>query len=99
MSRRPNDVDKDVFETDICIVGSGAGGSIAAYELVKKGYKVLLVEKGRYIQPKDFTEDEVDMIGKLYGHGVFQQTEDFKFTILQGSCVGGTTVVNNARMF
>ena len=95
----PEDISEEIIETCVCIIGSGAAGSILAHELVKKGKRVLLVEKGKYVQPKDFTEDEVEMIGKLYGDGVFQQTEDFKFTILQGSCVGGTTVVNNAVCF
>lgn len=95
----PKDVNSNISETDVCIVGSGAGGSILAYEMAKQGRKVLLLEKGKYVKPRDFSEDEVDMIGKLYGDGVFQQTEDFKFTILQGNCVGGTTVVNNAVCF
>jgi choline dehydrogenase-like flavoprotein len=41
----------------------------------------------------------VEMIGKLYADGVMQQTEDFRFTVLQGSCVGGSTTVNNAVCF
>ena len=60
---------------------------------------MLVVERGKYVEPRKFTEDEVDMIGKLYADGVFQQTRDFRFTVLQGSCVGGTTVVNNAVCF
>ena len=39
------------------------------------------------------------MIGRLYADGVMQQTEDFNFTVLQGSCVGGSTTVNNAVCF
>ena len=39
------------------------------------------------------------MIGQLYADGVMQQTEDFNFTVLQGSCVGGSTTVNNAVCF
>jgi choline dehydrogenase-like flavoprotein len=39
------------------------------------------------------------MIGELYADGVMQQTEDFTFTVLQGSCVGGSTTVNNAVCF
>lgn len=32
---------------DILIVGSGAGGSAAAYALARAGRRVLLLEKGR----------------------------------------------------
>ncbi|MFQ5675769.1 MAG: GMC family oxidoreductase N-terminal domain-containing protein, partial [bacterium] len=67
--------------------------------LAAQGKEVLVVERGKYVQPKDFNEDEGDMIGKLYADGIFQQTTDFRFTVLQGSCVGGTTVINNAVSF
>ena len=39
------------------------------------------------------------MIGRLYADGAMQQTADFRFSVLQGSCVGGSTVVNNAVCF
>jgi choline dehydrogenase-like flavoprotein len=91
--------DSDVLETEVCIVGSGAGGAIAAYELAMAGHDVLVLERGRYVEPRHFTDNEVEMIGKLYADGVMQQTEDFNFTVLQGSCVGGSTTVNNAVCF
>ncbi len=95
----PGAVTGATLETDVCIIGSGAAGAILAYNLAKAGRDVLVVERGRYVEPQAFTEDEVDMIGKLYADGVFQQTQDFRFTVLQGSCVGGSTVVNNAVCF
>lgn len=85
-------------ETDICVIGTGAAGSILAHQL-SKDHQVLMLERGRFVQPAEFTENEVEMIGKLYDDGVFQQTRDLRFTILQGSCVGGTTVINNAVCF
>jgi len=102
--RKPHELQVDVPEADhleaeVCIVGSGAGGAIVAYELAKAGRDVLVLERGKYVEPRDFTENEVDMIGKLYADGVMQQTEDFNFTVLQGSCVGGSTTVNNAVCF
>jgi choline dehydrogenase-like flavoprotein len=87
------------LEADVCIVGSGAGGGILAYELAKAGRSVLILERGQYVEPREFTEDEVGMIGRLYADGVMQQTEDWRFTVLQGSCVGGSTTVNNAVCF
>ncbi len=95
----PDAIVAPVIDADVCIIGSGAGGAILAYHLAKAGREVLVVERGRYVEPRDFTEDEVEMIGKLYADGAFQQTQDFRFTVLQGSCVGGSTVVNNAVCF
>jgi choline dehydrogenase-like flavoprotein len=89
----------EAIEADVCIVGSGAGGATLAYELAKAGREVLILERGPYVEPRDFTENEVEMVGRLYGDGVMQQTEDFRFTVLQGSCVGGSTTVNNAVCF
>lgn len=95
----PQSVEGDRLEADVCIVGSGAGGAILAYELARQGRDVLILEKGPYVQPHEFSEDEVAMIGRLYGDGIMQQTRDFRFTVLQGSCVGGSTTVNNAVCF
>ena len=103
--RKPLDLTVDRPEgdaplnADVCIVGSGAGGAIVAYELAAHGLDVLVLERGRYVEPRTFDDNEVGMIGKLYADGVMQQTEDFNFTVLQGSCVGGSTTVNNAVCF
>jgi choline dehydrogenase-like flavoprotein len=97
--KRPADIGVTELEADVCIVGSGAAGSILAHELAAKGCEILILERGHYVEPRDFNEDEVDMISKLYADGVMQQTEDWRFTVLQGSCVGGSTVVNNAVCF
>ncbi len=95
----PAEVQGDTLETEICIVGTGAGGSILACRLAEKGHDVLLLERGRYVEPRHFSEDEIQMVSELYADGVMQQTEDFRFTILQGSCVGGSTTVNNSVCF
>ena len=46
-------------EFDICIVGSGAGGSPIAYELSLAGAKVCVLEKGLYYHKEDFSKDEI----------------------------------------
>lgn len=40
-------------EYDVCIVGSGAGGGMAAYQLTKAGAKVVMLEAGGYYDPAD----------------------------------------------
>jgi choline dehydrogenase-like flavoprotein len=42
---------------DAIVVGSGASGSFAAYELTAQGLQVLLLEAGRAITPEDFPEN------------------------------------------
>jgi choline dehydrogenase-like flavoprotein len=44
---------------DVCIIGSGAGGSPIAYELSRAGYKVVVLEKGENYTESDFNKDEI----------------------------------------
>ena len=89
------------IQTDICIIGSGAAGAVAAYNIAKNtGKKVTILEKGKYIIPqKDFTNIEPEMIGMLYRDGALELTQDYDLAILQGNCVGGSTVINNGICF
>jgi len=44
---------------DICIIGSGAGGGPLALVLGRAGFKVLVLEKGRFYKKEDFVHDEI----------------------------------------
>jgi len=44
---------------DVCIIGSGAGGSPVAYELAKAGYSVVVLEKGKWYKEENFSKDEL----------------------------------------
>jgi choline dehydrogenase-like flavoprotein len=80
------------------VVGSGAGGAVAAYRLAQAfpGKQIVVVERGPHLSPlSDFSGDELDMVSKLYKEGGLQQTRRFGITILQAECVGGGTMVNN----
>lgn len=89
----------DVMTADVVIIGSGAAGAILAEQLADQGRDVLILEKGPYVPPDEFTEDEITQISNLYADGALTISQSLRFTVLQGSCVGGTTVVNNAVSF
>jgi choline dehydrogenase-like flavoprotein len=90
-----HDVEGDL-RSEVVIVGSGAAGAVIAYRLVEAGHDVLVLERGPHVDPADFTENEAQMLTTLYRDGAVQLARDFKLQVLQGMCVGGTTVVNNA---
>jgi choline dehydrogenase-like flavoprotein len=97
--RSPADLNGDTIEADAVVVGSGAAGAIVAYRLAEAGRRVLVLERGLHLHPSDFKEDEVTQISNLYADGALQISRDFGFQVLQGMCVGGSTVVNNAVCF
>lgn len=90
-------------EVDYLIIGSGAAGGTMAYRLacqVADPGRVMVIERGQRYQPlQDFSDNEMEMIRKIYKEGGLQQTKRFTMTVLQGECVGGTTVSNNAVCF
>jgi choline dehydrogenase-like flavoprotein len=92
----PNEVDAELITADVAIVGSGAAGSVLAYRLAEAGREVVLLEGGKHVAPHDFTEDERIQFSNLYADGGLQMSTDTRFQVLQGKCVGGSTVVNNA---
>jgi len=81
----------EVIETDILVVGSGAGGGVVASELAKKGWKVLVVEKGEYIKPEDMAGTQREGFSRLYESAGLMATEDGSMNILAGSGFGGGT--------
>jgi choline dehydrogenase-like flavoprotein len=91
----PNEVDADRITADVAVVGSGAAGSVLAYRLAERGRQVVLLEGGRHVDPRDFVEDERVQFSRLFADGGMQMSVDARFQVLQGKCVGGSTVVNN----
>ncbi|HUI10659.1 MAG TPA: GMC family oxidoreductase [Bacteroidota bacterium] len=79
---------------DVCIVGSGCGGGASARTLAGAGKKVILLEEGGYFTSTDFDGTEATAYQNLYQRRAGQATEDLGVTVLQGRCVGGSTVVN-----
>lgn len=87
------------LETDVAIVGTGAGGGVAAEILVAAGLEVVLVEEGPLRTTRRFRMLEADAYPDLYQESAARKTRDKAINILQGRCVGGSTTVNWASSF
>ncbi len=96
---KPADIHSDTIHADVVIVGSGAAGAILAFEMAARGNSVVVLERGQHIDPFEFNENELEMLSDLYSDGAIQLARDLRFAVLQGMCVGGSTVVNNAVSF
>ena len=81
---------------DTLVIGSGAAGSILAYRFAQTGRRVLVLERGPHVDPRDFTDNEVGQYLRLYNEGALQLATNFSLQVLQGMCVGGGTTINNA---
>ena len=92
--------DREVnLSCDVCVIGSGAGGGVAAAVLAAAGKDVLVLEAGGYYDDPDFDGAELSSYQKLYSEAGFAATEDHSVGLLAGKCLGGGTVVNYCTSF
>lgn len=87
------------LEADVVVIGSGAGGAVAAYELAAAGQRVIIMEAGPYITSTEFREEFSHALDTLYAEHGTQANKDGDMLVLQGRCVGGSTVVNGCVAF
>ncbi|HEX6455846.1 MAG TPA: GMC family oxidoreductase [Solirubrobacterales bacterium] len=87
-------------ECDVAIVGSGAGGAVAAATLAEAGLDVLVLEAGDHYNRDNYPADRLEAVTALY--------RDAGLTIAEGrppipvpvaKTVGGTTVINSGTCF
>lgn len=83
---------------DWIIVGSGFGGSVSALRLSEKGYRVLVLEKGRRFAPEDFPRTNWDLRRWMWEpraglRGLFKMSFLPHLTVLHGVGVGGGSLV------
>ena len=88
-----------VCNVDVCIVGSGAAGAILGAKLAQSGKSVVVLERGPYYDGESMNQREADMIPLLWKNAGANFTSNLRIAIAQGSCLGGSTVINDAVCF
>lgn len=84
----------EVFDTEACVIGSGAGGAVAAARLAAAGKRVVILERARLRTEEEFDGRELAGFATLFLDRGLASTADRAITLLAGSAVGGGTVVN-----
>jgi len=87
-------------ECDVVIVGSGAGGAVAAATLAEAGLDVIVLEAGESFNRDSYPDEPLDAIARLYRDGGLTIAEGRPpIPVPVARTVGGTTVVNSGTCF
>jgi choline dehydrogenase-like flavoprotein len=86
-------------EFDACVIGTGAGGGVMIQELTAAGFRVVALQRGPFLKPADFDDDELRTVVRdevfssdqvetwRYDDKSPTETGRFNYT---ANCVGGT---------
>lgn len=86
------------LDYDLIVIGSGFGGSVSALRLSEKGYRVLVIEKGRRFNADDFPQSNWNFKKWFWNpylrwYGLFKLTFFRHVSVLSGVGVGGGSLV------
>lgn len=90
----------ELEECDVAIVGSGAGGAVAAATLAEAGLDVVVLEAGDAYDRDSYPSDPLAAIASLYRDGGLTIAEGRPpIPVPVARTVGGTTVINSGTCF
>src|SRR5262249_57492586 len=82
------------------VVGAGAGGAAAAYELASRGRAVLLLEEGDLHRRGSFRGVASRANHAMYrDHGMTVALGNVGIPVFAGRAVGGSTVINSGTCY
>lgn len=89
---------------DWIVVGSGFGGSVAALRLAEKGYRVAVIEQGRYFADEDFARTAWDARRLVWAprlglRGIMRVALFRHVSVLAGVGVGGGSLVYGNTLY
>ena len=85
----PSAVRTELLHAEVVVVGSGAGGSMAAVRLAEGGRRVLVLERGRLVDSETLLSSEVI---RLVGEDPLRAGD---LRVLRTACVGGATLLSH----
>jgi long-chain-alcohol oxidase len=85
--------DFPIINTQILIIGSGAGGGVVASRLAQD-YETLVIDKGVYAPTGKKHRGQSEAFEEMYQNGGFIASESGTISILAGSVFGGGTSIN-----
>jgi len=96
--------DDTTKEVAVCIIGTGAGGAVVAYNLAQAGIHVLMLEKGGHYTHKTIKDEtKEEKLLELWKNRGAQLALTHRFApllaVTQGECVGGSTIINYGMSF
>jgi choline dehydrogenase-like flavoprotein len=87
-------------DCDVVIVGTGAGGAVAATVLAEAGLDVAVLDAGRYLDRRSYPTDPLEGLAALYrDNGLTICEGKPSIPLPVGRAVGGTTVINSGTCF
>lgn len=86
--------DGDALDCDVVVVGSGAGGAVAAFEAAQAGRSVIVLERGPGWSEHDLVPHEAEGTARLYWDRGLAATADLGVVFFAGGALGGGTTVN-----
>jgi choline dehydrogenase-like flavoprotein len=95
------EVEEDLtLECEVVVIGTGAGGAAAAYELASRGRAVLLLEEGDYHRRGSFRGNAARAQQQLYrDQGMTVALGNVGIPVFTGRAVGGSTVINSGTCY
>ena len=83
------------IDTEVLIIGSGAGGAVTAARLAEAGRSVLVVEEGPWYDPDAHEPSSLEEFTARYRHqGACAALGSPGIAFAEGRCVGGSTEIN-----
>jgi choline dehydrogenase-like flavoprotein len=87
---------KGTLDTDVLVIGSGAGGAVTAATLAGTGRDVTVLEEGPWIDPDAMEPFSLEEMAAKYRHrGLAAALGNPAIAFAEGRCVGGSTEINS----